>query len=166
MLTKRQKNERYLSMFTFFFGLLVLMTLFVPSVKTGNNTFMGLDIVFGNAIYGTNEPIIILFSWFNFFVYFLPIIGGISLVLFDRLLYHESKIKLILSVFPMIMFVASFVMLLFVPDFVVIKIGVTTLLQDDIGYYVGPFFAVGFIIAGIGTSLFYFIQEIKIHQSI
>ena len=163
MHTKRQKNERYLSMFTFFFGLLILMTLFIPSAKAGNYTFMGLDIVFGNAFYNTNEPFLILFSGYNFSVYFLPIIGSILLVFLDRLVYYESKARLILSVFPVITFFSSLLMFFFIPSHTFIKIG-EVISQEQIEFYVGPFFAIVFIIAGLFTSFVYFIQESKIHQ--
>ncbi len=163
MLTKRQKNERYLSMFTFFFGLLMLMTLFIPSAKGGNYTFMGLDIVFGEAFYNTNNPVIVMFSWYNFLVYFLPITGGILLVIFDRLLNHESKIKLVLSFLPMVLFLSSFLMFFFIPQFTNVLVGDEPLLEH-IDFYVGPFFAIGFIIVGVFTSFMYFVQESKIHQ--
>lgn len=165
MLTKRQKNERYLSMFTFLFGLLMLMTLFVPSAKGERYTFMGLDIVFGDAIYGPSEAVVVLFSWFNFMVYFLPIIGGIMLVLIDRVMLHESKIKLMISVLPVLMFIASLVLMFFIPRNTSIMIG-DIILQEQIEFYVGPFFAIGFIIAGMFTSFMYLVQEGKIHQMI
>jgi len=163
MLTKRQKNEQYLSMFTFFFGLLILMTLFIPSLKIGTYTFMGLDIVFGTTIYRADDLISLPFSWFNFFAYFLPIFAGVFLVLFDRFLYHESKVKLFVSVLPSFLYIAGLVLLFMIPSTTVL-IENTVELPLESSFYVGPFFALGFMIAGTITSLLYFWQEGKIHR--
>lgn len=165
MLTKRQKNEQYLSMFSFFFGLLVLMTLFIPSLKAGNYTYMGLDIVFGDTIYRADTSVSLAFSWFNFSVYFLPIFGGICLVFIDRFMYHESKAKLWVSLLPGLLFFVSFLMLFFIPSTMNIMVG-DVLVNEEISFYVGPFFAIGFILAGLVTSLMYIVQEGKIHQII
>lgn len=165
MLTKRQKNERYLSMFTILFGLLLLMTLFIPSAKAGPYTFMGLDIVFGDVLYQASGPVSLLFSWLNFAVYFLPITAGIIIVLVDRLMLHESKIKWVVSSIPAIMIFTSCIMLFLIPSHTVIMVG-DQVLQERVEFYVGPFFAIGFIIAGLFTSVMYFIQESKIHQVI
>lgn len=163
MLTKRQRNEQYLAMFSFLFGLLILMTLFIPSLKIGNYTFMGLDIVFGKTIYRADEMLVLPFSWFNFVVYFSPIFAGVYLVFIDRLMYHESKVKLYLSILPALLFFSALVMLFFVPQLTELMLDNGSL-KEETSFYVGPFFAIGFILAGSFTSILYSLQEGKIHQ--